>query len=141
MTSRKIYMLDTNMVSYLVGRRSSAARDRYLAVEAAEETIAISALTEAEVLFGFERQSSVSRLRPIFEELLQKIQRLPFDSAAADSFARLTVAINKVGLSLALADQLIASHAHAVGATLVTHDRAFHRLTAFLPVEDWATDL
>ena len=136
-----MYMLDTNTVSYLVNRRSPAARERYLVVEAAEATLAVSALTEAEVLFGFEKQSSASRLQPGFEEGLQKVQRLPFDAAAAGSLARLTVAMSKVGLSLALMDRLIAAHAHAVGATLVTHDRAFHRLSAFLAVEDWATDL
>jgi tRNA(fMet)-specific endonuclease VapC len=32
---------------------------------------------------------------------------------------------------------MIAAHAHAAGATLVTRDRAFARLSPELRVEDW----
>jgi len=38
-------------------------------------------------------------------------------------------------------DLLIASHAIAVGATLVTHDKAFLGASPSLQVVDWATDL
>ena len=45
------------------------------------------------------------------------------------------------GKSLALMDLLIASQAVATGAVLVSHDNAFRRLTSFLTVTDWATDI
>ena len=38
-------------------------------------------------------------------------------------------------------DLLIAAHAIAVGAILVTNDTTFSRLEAVLPVVNWATDL
>ena len=46
------YMLDTNMVSYIVKGHSQAARNRMLNLER-DEAVCLSVITEAEVLYGF----------------------------------------------------------------------------------------
>jgi len=42
-----------------------------------------------------------------------------------------------LGRSLGNLDMLIAAHSVAVGATLITNDKAFHRVKELLNLEDW----
>ena len=49
--------------------------------------------------------------------------------------------LSKAGRTLAVMDLLIASHAIAVGATLVTRDTAFSQLSDTLAIVNWATDI
>jgi len=135
-----LYLLDTNMVSYLVTGRSAAVRRAYFEHEP-HATIAISAVTEAEIRFGLERKPEAIRLRGTFEEFFAAIPVLAWDSDVAKAYGRLRAGINATGRSLALMDLLIAAHAVAAGATLVSHDQGFAQLTPFLAVVDWAKDL
>jgi len=65
------------------------------------------------------------------------VEILPWDSTAAKSYAAFASATFAQGRPLSALDMLIASHALAVGATLVTGDRSFHRLKLRLPLIDW----
>jgi tRNA(fMet)-specific endonuclease VapC len=133
-------MLDTNMISYLVSGRSQAARKIYLESEL-YTTIALSVISEAEIRFGLEKRPEATKLRSTFEEFFASVQILPWDSDVAKAYGRLRSAINATGKSLSIMDLLIASHAIASGAVLVSHDQAFHHLKPFLNVVDWAADL
>lgn len=128
------------MVTYLVTGRSPAARRIYLETEP-QATIALSVITEAELIFGLEKKPESSRLRAVFEEFFSSVQILPWDSAVARAYGRLRAQLNAAGKSLALMDLLVAAHAIAAGAVLVTHDRAFQHLGPVLTVADWAADL
>ena len=103
--------------------------------------IAISAITEAEVLFGLAKRPEATRLRANFERFFAAIELLPWDSAVAGAYGTLRAELSATGKNLGLMDLLIASHAIAAGATLVTHDRALLQAAASLRTVDWATDL
>ncbi len=133
-------MLDTNTASYLINGRSPATRRNYLEAEP-HAGIAISAITEAEIRFGLERKLEAVRLRSAFEDFFLAIQILPWDSQVAKAYGKLRAGFNFMGINLSLMDLLIASHASAAGAILVSHDQAFKHLAPFLTVVDWATDL
>ena len=133
-------MLDTNMVSYMVSGRSPAARQAYLDTEP-HASIVLSAITEAEIRFSLERRPEATRLRSIFEEFFASVQILPWDSRVARAYGKLRSGISAEGKNLALMDLLIASHAIAAGAVLVSHDNAFKQLAPLLTTVDWATDL
>jgi tRNA(fMet)-specific endonuclease VapC len=139
-TPVSLYMLDTNMASYLVSGRSPALRRNYLDTEP-HAAIAISTLTEAEIRFGLEKKAEAARLRSAVEEFFLTIQILPWDSQVARAYGKLRAGINATGKSLSLMDFLIAAHALSAGAILVSHDGAFGHLSSFLTVVDWATDL
>ena len=142
MTGGPLYLLDTNITGYIATGRSQAARGRLKQTLAeAQAAVMISTITEAEILFGLERRPEASRLRTSVVALLDAVQIRPWDSTAALAYARLRVSLSAIGRSLAEMDLLIASHAIAAGAILVTHDKAFQHLTPFLTVVDWATDL
>ena len=128
------------MVSYLGSGRSQSARRKYLEVEG-QATIAVSTITQAEVLSGLEKRPEATRLRLTYDKFFGSVAVLPFDSAAAYGYGKLCAQTSAVGVGIALMDLLIAAHAFALGATLVSHDKVFQRLTPLLLVVDWAADL
>ena len=133
-------MLDTNTVSYLITGRSPKARQTYLEIES-HASIALSAITEAEIRFGLERKPEAVKLRIASQEFFSLVQILPWNSGVAKEYARLRASLSATGKSLSLLDLLIASHAMAADAVLVSHDHAFRHLHPFLTLIDWATDL
>jgi tRNA(fMet)-specific endonuclease VapC len=46
-----------------------------------------------------------------------------------------------MGKTLGPLDMQIAAHAIALGAVLVTNDKAFHHVSDLIGVKNWATDL
>ena len=59
-----LYMLDTNMVSYIARGRSSAARTRLAALKD-DEVACISAITEAEICYGLAKRPDATALRSV----------------------------------------------------------------------------
>ncbi len=136
-----LYLLDANTLSFLVNGRSKAVRRNYVEAENRGARIAISAITEAEARFGLAKRPQASRLQANFARFFAVVELLPWDSAAARAYGALLAELSATGKSLALMDLLIASHAIAAGATLVTHDKAFLESGASLTLVDWATDI
>ena len=139
-TSSSAYILDTNTATYILSGRSQAAR-RSLKAEKEHSTVALSAITQAEILFGLEKKPEATRLRAAVEELFGTIQILAWDSQAAHAYGRLRAWMSASGKTLTAMDLLIAAHVIAAKAILVTHDKAFLQITPFLKMVDWATDL
>jgi tRNA(fMet)-specific endonuclease VapC len=126
-------MLDTNMVSFLV-RGHHKATQRLTALPM--NSICISALTEAELLFGLAKRPAATRLAAIVQAFLVRTDVLPWDRICARHYSTLRARLEAQGLQLAPIDTLIASHALSAGAILVTNDRAFGHV-ADLVIEDW----
>ncbi len=139
--ARVLFLLDTNTVSFLVNGRSRAVRTNYVEAENGGARMAISAITEAELRFGLAKRPEATRLRANFERFFAAVELLPWDSTVARAYGALRSDLSGAGKGLALMDLLIASQAIAAGATLVTHDKAFHAASPSLQVVDWATDL
>jgi tRNA(fMet)-specific endonuclease VapC len=136
----RIYMLDTNTATYILRGRSSAAR-LSMTESLVNGRVAISAVTQADILFGLENKPGASRLRVAVEAFLHGVEVLAWDTHAAVSYARLRTRLQRAGKTLAALDMLIAAHAQSAGAVLVTHDQAFSQASPMIDVVDWATDL
>jgi tRNA(fMet)-specific endonuclease VapC len=135
-----LYLLDTNTAGYIVSGRSPSVRNR-LRESLAGSVVAVSAITEAEIYYGLELKPEASRLRAAVEKLFEAIEVRAWDSTAARAYGRLRALLKAAGTPLEELDLLIAAHALALGAVLVSHDQAFHNVAAFVTVVDWATDL
>jgi tRNA(fMet)-specific endonuclease VapC len=98
--------------------------------------LAISAVTEAELLFGAARKPEAIRLSVAVDEFLLRVQALPWDSKATRHYADVRATLERHGKPMGNLDMMIAAHALAVEAILVTNDRAFLRL-GNLKLEDW----
>jgi len=135
-----LWLLDTNTAGYIVSGRSQLSRNQ-LRESLADGRVAISTITEAEIRYGLELKPGSGRLRAAVEQLLGLIEVRAWDSAAALAYGRLRARLQARGTPLSAMDLMIAAHALALGATLVSHDGAFEHVKGFVTVVDWATDL
>ena len=129
------YLLDTNTASCIIKGEPPQVRQRLLQVPM--EALVVSTITEAELLYGGARRPDARGLYRAIEEFLLRVDVLPWGRDAARSFSVLRAASASKGITLGAMDLLIAAHALAISATLVSSDKAF-RLVEQLPVEDWA---
>lgn len=133
-------MLDTNTVSYILKGKSPAARAR-LAALGDDEVACISIVTEFELEFGLAKNPNAQNLRHAIRSFLARIRVLPLGAAEARAYGRLRVEQEAAGRSLESMDMLIAAHAVAVGAFLVTADSVFDHVHRLAGKENWAMDL
>ena len=134
------YMLDTNTVSYIAKGNSPASRARLEGL-GADEAVCISSITEAELRYGLARRPATQALRVSVERLLLKLNILPWGSKEAAAYGTLRAKLEAAGIGLSQLDLQIASHAVALGAVLVTNDRAFKRVADLGKTANWATDV
>jgi len=129
----KPYLLDTNTVSHLIKGHPLVARR---VVAAPMASLCISAITAGELFFGLARRPDAKRLQRVVREFLRRVDVLPWDDGIAERYGTLRAELQTQGKNLGSLDLLIAAHALAIGAVLVTSDRAFGHV-AGLAVEDW----
>jgi tRNA(fMet)-specific endonuclease VapC len=127
------YMLDTNIVSHLIKGHPEVAR-HLRAVPMA--SVCISSITEGELLFGLAKRPQATGLHNAVKEFLLCVEVLPWNSVTAQAYGTARAAMERQGRVLAPLDQLIAAHAMAAEAILVTNDQAFHQVDG-LCIEDW----
>jgi len=127
-------MLDTNMVSHFL--RGDVVVTKHV-LDQPMSLLCISAITEAELLFGLAKRPEATRLHAAVHEFLRRVEALPWDSSAAEYYATARADLEKRGRTVSSIDLLIGSHALSIDATLVTNDQAFSQISG-LRVEDWA---
>jgi tRNA(fMet)-specific endonuclease VapC len=135
-----IFLLDTNTVSYLIRKQSASIQARIDAL-GAEDTVAISVITEAEIRFGLALKPEAHQLARTVEFVLAGLIILPWTSDAARAYAALRAENQRLGLAAGSLDMLIAAHAIAAGAVLVTNDGALSKLAGGPVTVNWADDI
>src|SRR5260370_17856065 len=123
------YLLDTNTASYIIKGNVPRVRERLLKVPMLQ--LLISAVTEAELLFGAARKREAVRLKTAIDEFLLRVDSLPWDSNAARRYADLRATLEFGGIPMGNLDMMIAGHALAAEAIFATTDRPFPPLTHF----------
>jgi tRNA(fMet)-specific endonuclease VapC len=129
----KRYMLDTNTVSYFIREIPSVTKR---VVETPMASLCISAITEGELLFGIAKRPEAKRLRRVVAEFLSRVEVVPWDSSAAESYGQVRAVMERKGTAIAPLDLLIGSHALSLQSVLVTSDQAFAQMED-LEIEDW----
>lgn len=130
-----LYLLDTNTASFAIKGNVPRVRQRLASIPMPD--VAISVITEAELLFGAARRPQATRLKLVVQEFLLRVQILPWESAAARAYADLRALLERRGTPLGNLDLLIAAHALSVDARLVSSDRSFRNVKG-LKLEDWS---
>src|SRR5215470_11297093 len=111
------YMLDTNIISDLIKNPHGRAANRIAKV--GDDNICTSIIVAAELRYGCAKSGS-PRLINAVEDLLREINVLPFDVPADSAYGSIRAALETAGKPIGGNDLLIAAHAHAIGATVVT---------------------
>lgn len=136
----RLYLLDTNSVIYILRGKSPAARARLEGLQGSEMA-AISAVTEGELLYGLAKSGAGEASRRSLKWFLARMKVLPWGRDEAAAYGLLRAKQEQMGKSLAPLDTQIAAHAVAIGAVVVTNDRAFQQVDSLVGIENWATDL
>ena len=129
------WMLDTNIVSHVIKGDRQEIIERLVALPI--EEIVISSVTEAELLYGLAKRGYPAALSERVRQFLLSVDVLPWDHDVTKTYGDLRAACEAKGVTLAPLDMMIAAHAAAIDATLVTRDKAFARVPHALRIEDW----
>ena len=131
-------MLDTNMCIFVINNKYGV-RTQFIAEH--PSVIAISAITEAELWYGVENSHIPEKNADTLRSFLAIVEIIPFDTLAAAEYGRVRVKLKRVGTPIGDRDTLIASHAKALGLTLVTNNTKEFQRVEGLVLEDWTTTL
>ena len=128
------YLLDTNILSQLIKDPHGVVTQR-LAVLGDDE-ICTSIVVAGELRYGALRRASPTLTQKV-EDLLNAIPVLPFEANADQHYAEIRTILEQTGQIIGGNDLLIAAHARALDAILVSHNvREFSRVPG-LRLEDW----
>lgn len=131
---RPRYLLDTNILSDLVRRPQGPISARIAQV--GELNICTSIIVASELRFGAIKRNA-PRLAAQVDAILASMVVLPFDVPADREYAALRFHLEEAGTPIGPNDMLIAAHAMAIKATVVTaNSREFARVPG-LAVESW----
>lgn len=132
-----MWMLDTNICSYAMRRHPIKVKAQFDRVGA--ENLAISTLVFAELLFGAVRHPArADAIQADIMDFASRLSVMPWSQAAALHYAHLRKTLEGKGTPIGNMDLLIAAHALAEDATLVSNNtREFERVPG-LKLENWA---
>lgn len=98
----------------------------------------VSAVTRAELLLGLKSQREHLALSSTIACFFKMVKVLAWDTSASDRYAEVRPQLLEQGLSVGEMDIMVAAHALAVGATLVTdRPEVFNALPMPISVLTW----
>ena len=128
------FMLDTNIIIYIMKNRPKQVKDRF---KSHNGQMCISSVTLGELVFGAEHSQQTDRNLADIEEMTARIEVLPFEDKAAYHFGRIRSDLYRMGRPIGPYDMMIAGHARASAMILVTNNgKEFERVPG-LQVENW----
>lgn len=130
-------LLDTNIISDMMRNLNGPASQRAQAVCQLEGSrpVCTSVIVQCELEYGLLRRKN-SRLDRAYQKVMETIEVLPLNGDVAQSYAKLRDQLEALGMPIGPNDALIAAHAVALNATLVSGDAEFQRVPG-LSVENW----
>ena len=129
------YLLDTNIVIYVIKRRPLAALQLF---NENAGHMAISSITLAELLHGAEKSNEPARSRAVVEDFCSRLEVLPYGPKAALHYGSIRASLERLGRPIGVNDLHIAAHARSEGLTLISNNmREFERVEA-LQLANWA---
>lgn len=130
-----MYVLDTDICSYLMKRSSPALIERVRAF--APRELKVSAVTLFELEYGILRSERRDHLRRVVRAFLENVEVLSWTPSAAQNAGAVRAELAAAGSPIGSYDLLIAGHVRSLDATLVTNNlREFSRVSR-LRLADW----
>jgi tRNA(fMet)-specific endonuclease VapC len=130
-------MLDTDTCIFLMRGASQRLEAKVQSVPLAQQVM--SAVTLAELSYGVQASATAKRKQnqAILDSLALHLAVLDWPQDAAKHYAEIRADLKKRGAQLGAADLMIAAHARAMGAIIVTNNvKDFGRVKG-LEVENW----
>jgi len=130
-----LYMLDTNICSYILKNRPATVKARF--DEVGNDALSISTVVLAELYYGAARHSKSIAIRREIDNFSARLAVITWDEAAADHYGEIRSALEKQGTPIGAMDMMIAAHARSLKATLVSNNaKHFEKVTGLL-IANW----
>ena len=133
----QLFMLDTDTCIFLLRGDSPALAARVQSVPLQQQVM--SAVTFAELSYGVQASAAAKRKQnqSVLDSLVLHLAVLDWPQDAAKHYAEIRADLKKRGAQLGAADLMIAAHARAMGAIVVTNNvKDFPRVKG-LAAENW----
>jgi len=128
------YMLDTNIVIYVIKRRPLEVLDTF---NQHAGQMCISSITLSELLHGVEKSAQPDHNLRQVESFVSRLDILDYTSKASAHYGDIRSNLEKKGKTIGVNDLHIAGHARSEGLILVTNNlKEFERVEA-LRLDNW----
>jgi tRNA(fMet)-specific endonuclease VapC len=130
-----VYMIDTDISSYIMKRSHDAVLRRLQKVPVGD--VCISVITKSEFMFGIEVSPRRRQDQAALDVYLRHVEVLDYPNEAALHYGQIRADLKLRGTVIGANDLFIAAHARCLGLTLVTNNtREFERVQS-LHIENW----
>jgi tRNA(fMet)-specific endonuclease VapC len=138
-TPSPLWLLDTNIISHAVRHPHSLVAKRIQKLSlSTPQSLCTSVVVACELQFGIARKGA-STLEAKVDTVLRFVAVLSVDREVIPHYAAIRTHLERAGTPIGPNDMLIAAHARALGATLVSGDAKFARVPGLL-VENWLVE-
>jgi len=132
-----IYMLDTNICIYIIKNNPLSYFERFELLSVTN-IIAISSIVLSELQYGVECSNKKQQSQTNLDLLASKLKILPYTNACAIHYGVIKSFLKAQGQLIGGNDLLIAAHAIAEKAVLITNNTKEFLRVPGLQVENWA---
>ena len=129
------YMLDTNICIAIMKMSSPKIRNRLEGLRADE--IGISSIVAAELWYGIAQSQRPKHNEEALKDFMRYVTVTDWPADAAPAYGRVRSYLRKQGTPIGAMDLLIAAHALAVDAVLVTNNVSEFKRVPKLRIENW----
>lgn len=130
----EIYMLDTDICSYIIKNRPPELKNVFFKHK--NDTLCISIMTYAELIYGLEKKPSEKLTRDI-GEFVVLVKVIDWNHNAATQYAKIRHYLTSTGKIISHLDIQIAAAAIAMNAQLVTNNKKHFGLVPNIAMVDW----
>ncbi len=133
------YLIDTDISSYIIKHKPTQVKAKFDTLM--PNSLAISAITQAELLYGLKKLPANHQLHEQVKRYLLLIPVLDWIANASAYYADIHHHLRTTGQPIGEMDMMIASHALAIDAILVTNNSKHYRrivdMNIGLQIENW----
>ena len=130
----EFFILDTDVCSYIIKHRPAGLKETFLKHK--NDTLCISVVTYAELLYGLEKNPS-KKLEHDIAKFISLVRVVDWNNLAAQKYANIRHALTKKGQVIGSLDMRIAAAALAMDAQLVTNNKKHFENIEGLKIADW----
>lgn len=128
------YMLDTNIVIYVIKRRPVEVLNTF---NQRATQMCISAITLSELIHGAEKSAKPEHNLRQVDDFCSRLEVLDYTNKAAFHYGEIRAGLEKIGKPIGINDLHIAAHARSEGLVLVSNNlKEFDRVEG-LRTENW----
>lgn len=132
------YLLDTNIVIYVVKRRPLEVLAKF---NENAGRMAISSITLSELYHGAEKSAKVAQNLEAIEEFASLLEVLPYTPKASQHYGAIRSTLEKAGQPIGVNDLHIAAHARSEGLVVVTNNLSEFDRVPGLMLENWVASV